>query len=123
MGGMPKVPDSTKSSLALKLAARARERWPQLTSVDVTHRAGLAYVTGTLADGQQLRLFRLRYGGSASNWGFAIYRASHDDYRPSVLPTGATTGSPEDALDTACGLYLGDPSAWINPRRTNGEDH
>jgi len=23
-----------------------------------------------------------------------------------------TAGSPEDALDTACGLYLGDPTAW-----------
>jgi hypothetical protein len=32
-----------------------------------------------------------------------------------MLPTGATAGSPEDALDTACGLYLGDPTAWITP--------
>ena len=30
----------------------------------------------------------------------------------SVLPTGHTAGTPEDALDTACGLYLGDPTAW-----------
>jgi hypothetical protein len=29
-----------------------------------------------------------------------------------MLPSGATAGSPEDALDTACGLYLGDPTAW-----------
>jgi choline dehydrogenase-like flavoprotein len=123
MDAMPKIPDSTKSSLAYKLSARARQRWPQLTSGDVTHRAGFAYVTGTLADGQQLRLCRLRYGGSASIWGFAIYRASHDDYQPSVLHTGATAGTPEDALDTACGLYLGDPTAWINPRRTNGDAH
>jgi len=123
MGGMPKVPESTKSSLAYKLSARARERWPQLTSVDVTHRAGFAYVTGTLADGEQLRLCRLRYGGSASIWGFSIYRASHDDYQPSMLPSGATAGTPEDALDTACGLYLGDPTAWIRPRRPNNEKH
>jgi len=32
-----------------------------------------------------------------------------------MLHTGTTTGSPEDALDTACGLYLGDPTAWITP--------
>ena len=38
--------------------------------------------------------------------------ASHDDYQPSMLPNGFTAGSPEDALDTACGLYLGDPTAW-----------
>jgi choline dehydrogenase-like flavoprotein len=115
MGGMPKVPDSTKSSLAYKISARARERWPQLTSVDVTHRAGFAYLTATLPDGQQMPLCRLRYGGSASIWGFSIYRASHDDYQSSMLPTGMTAGSPEDALDCACGLYLGDPTAWITP--------
>ena len=115
MGDMPKVPDSTKSSLAYKLAARARDRWPQLANVEVTHRAGFAYVTGTLPDGQQLPLCRLRYGGSASIWGFAIYRASHDDYQPNALPTGTTAGSPEDALDTACGLYLNDPTAWTVP--------
>jgi choline dehydrogenase-like flavoprotein len=112
---MPKVPESTKSSLAYKLSARARERWPQLADVEVTHRAGFAYVTGVLPDGQQLRLCRLRYGGSASIWGFSIYRASHDDYQPSLLPSGVTASSPEDALDTACGLYLGDPTAWITP--------
>ena len=123
MGGMPKVPESTKSSLAYKLSDRARERWPQLTSVDVAHRASFAYLTGTLADGQQLPLCRLRYGGSASIWGFAIYRASHHDYQPSMLPSGATAGSPEEALDTACGLYLGDPTAGSGPRRTNTEKH
>jgi choline dehydrogenase-like flavoprotein len=115
MGGMPKVPESTKSSLAYKLSARARERWPQLADVQVTHRAGFAYVTGILPDGQQLPLCRLRYGGSASIWGFSIYRASHDDYKPSALPSGLTAGSPEDALDTACGLYLNDPTAWLTP--------
>lgn len=109
------MPDSTKSSLAYKLSARAREHWPQLASIDVTYRAGFAYVTGTLPDGQQLRLCRLRYGGSASIWGFSIYRVSHDDYQPSMLHTGTTAGSPEDALDCACGLYLGDPSAWLTP--------
>ena len=46
-------------------------------SYDVTHRAAYAYVTGTLADGEQLPLCRQRYGGSASIWGFSIYRASH----------------------------------------------
>ncbi|MGH3847138.1 MAG: hypothetical protein ACRDS0_37815 [Pseudonocardiaceae bacterium] len=112
---MPKVPESTKSSLAYKLTARARERWPQLAEVDITHRAGFAYVTGVLPDGQQLRLCRLRYGGSANLWGFSIYRASHEDYQPSTLPNGATAGSPQDALDTACGLYLDDPAAWLTP--------
>jgi hypothetical protein len=97
---------------AAETVGPSRERWPRLTGVEVTHRGGFAYVTGTLSDGEQLPLCRLRYGGSASIWGFSIYRASHDDYQPSVLHTGMTPGSPEEALHTACGLYLNDPSAW-----------
>ena len=41
-----------------------------------------------------------------------ICLASKDGYEDSVLPTGDLAGAPEDALDTACGLYLGDPTAW-----------
>ncbi len=48
--------------------------------------------------------------------GFALYRVSHHAYPPSVLPIGGVPrGSPEDALDTACGGCLGDPTAWIRP--------
>jgi hypothetical protein len=57
---------------------------------------------------------RLRYAGSASTWEFAIWRASHDDYQDSWLPTGSPSASSEHALDTACGLYLSDPTAWAN---------
>ncbi|MFC7754144.1 hypothetical protein [Tsukamurella soli] len=83
-----------------------------LARVAVRCCAGFAYLDGVLADGEVLELCRLRYSGSASRWGFAIYRAGHDDYEDSYLPTGHTTGTPEDALDTACGLYLNDPTAW-----------
>jgi len=73
---------------------------------------------------QELPLCRLRYGDSANIWGFSLYRASHNDYQPSPLHTGMTAGSPEDALDTACGLYLNNPSAWTaDPRRTNEDKH
>ena len=102
-------PDSTKSSLEYRLHTRARERWPQLTSVDVRHRANFSYVDGVLPDGTVTKLCRLRYGGSAHQWGFAIYRASHDDYAESVLPTGLPVGTCEDALDTACGLLSWGP--------------
>ncbi len=47
------------------------------------YRAGFAYVDALLADGEELRLCRLRDTGSASQWGFAIYRAGHDDYEDS----------------------------------------
>ena len=81
------------------------------------HRGTFSYVDGVLPDGTTLKLCRLRYGGSAHQWGFAIYRASHDDYDESVFPTGSPVGTCEDALDTACGLYLGDPTAWTARRR------
>jgi hypothetical protein len=54
---------------------------------------------------------RLRYLGSDRDWQFATYRASHEDYQESIFPTGSPIGSCEDALDTACGPYLGDPTA------------
>jgi hypothetical protein len=106
-------PDSTKTSLQQRLTARARDRWPQLNRVQVRHRGTFSYIDGLLPDGSTLKLCRLRYRGSAHHWGFAIYRASHDDYAESIFPTGLPIGTCEDALDTACGLYLGDPTAWV----------
>jgi hypothetical protein len=116
---MPTPPASTKTSLGQRLTAHARERWPTLDRVEVRFRGQFAYLTGHLPDGEALPLCRLRYGGSASRWGFAIYRASHDDYQDSILPNGYTTGSPEDALDCACGLYLNEPTAWQSEPPTN----
>src|SRR6266536_3079623 len=112
---MASPPASTKTSLGQKLRARARARWPQLAGVGVRFRGKFAYVTGQLPGGQELPLCRLRYAGYASLWGFAIYRASHDDYQDSILPSGQFAGTPEEALDCACGLYLADPSAWLPP--------
>lgn len=52
------------------------------------------------------------------------YRASHDDFEQAVLPNGWPSGTPEEALDTACGLYLNDPTAWLpDPRRTSSDTH
>jgi hypothetical protein len=115
---MASPPASTKTSLGQKLRARARERWPQLASVEVRFHGKYAYISGQLPDGTTLPLCRLRYAGSASTWGFAIYRASHDDYDNSYLPSGYPAGTPEEALDCACGLYLNDPTAWVTPADT-----
>src|SRR6266481_4969240 len=108
-------PDSTKTSLEQRLRARTRERWPQIASLQIRHRGNFSYVDATLTDATALKLCRLRYVGSASQWQFAIYRASHDDYDESVFFTGLPVGTCQDALDTACGLYLNDPTAWIQP--------
>ncbi len=89
---MPTIPQSTKSSLQQRLGEHARKHWPQLASVQVRFRGTFAYVSGQLQDGEVLPLCRLRYGGSAARWGFAIY-----------------LGAPEEALDCACDLYLSGP--------------
>ena len=93
---MAKYPDSTKTSLEQRLRARARERWPQIASLQIRHRGNFSYADAALADGTTLKLCRLRYVGSASQWQFAIYRASHDDYDESVFPTGLPVGTCQD---------------------------
>lgn len=118
MRGMASIPESTKSSLWQKLDARARERWPGIAEVQLRFRGPFAYLDARvmIGDGsgaEVWKLARLRYSGSASLWGFAIYRGSHDDYQDSWLPSGLPVGSPEEVLDTAAGLYFGDPTGWV----------
>jgi hypothetical protein len=108
-------PESTKTSLRQRLTSHAEQRWPALAAVNVRYHGVFAYINGQLADGTTMPLCRLRYSGSATIWGFAIYLASDDSYKNSVLPNGLHAGSPEDALDCACGLYLNDPTAWTRP--------
>jgi hypothetical protein len=108
-------PESTKISVRQRLAARARERWPQITELQIRHRGAFTYVQASTAAGI-LPLCRLRYVGSAHDWQVAIYRASHDDYQDSIFPNGLPIGTCQDALDLACGLYLGDPAAWQDLR-------
>jgi hypothetical protein len=105
-GHMPAIPQSTRSSITLRLLDHAEKCWPQLDKVQVTCRAGFAYVAGVLPGGEQLPLFRLRYGGSAHSFGFAIYSAARDRYEDAVLLTGFLTGTPQEALDTACIIHL-----------------
>jgi hypothetical protein len=47
---MARYPESTKHSLEQRLGARARERWPQLASIAVRHRANFTYIDGVLPD-------------------------------------------------------------------------
>jgi hypothetical protein len=120
MGGMPKSPpESMQRHLRQRLKEHAQARWPPLADVNTRYRAGFAYIDGILPGGQVLQLCRLRFGGVLHTWGFAIYLASRDSYQDSILPSGRFAGSPEEALDCACGLYLNDPTAWASPPSTN----
>ena len=71
-------------------------------------RGAFAYITGVLHDGEQIPLCRLRYSGSAHSFGFAIYSAAHDRYQAAALLTGLGSGTPQQALDTACTIHLAD---------------
>jgi len=107
------IPENTRLLVLQRVRDRARERWPALADVAVRTRGSFAYVDGITPDGETLRLCRLRYLRSVAAWGFALYLASKDGYEESVLPTGSLVGTPEDALDCACGLYFNDPTAWL----------
>jgi hypothetical protein len=106
MGHMPAIPESTRSSITLRILLHAKERWPQLENLQVTCRGGFAYATAALPGQESQPLFRLRYGGSAHSLGFALYSHATERYEDAVLLTGRLTGTPQEALDTACTLYL-----------------
>ena len=103
---MAAIPESTRNSITVRLLDHAEAHWPQLTRVQVTCRGSFGYVTGVLRDGEQIPLFRLRYGGSAHSFGFAIYSAASNRYQDAVLRTGLPIGTPQEALDTACTIHL-----------------
>jgi hypothetical protein len=102
MTPMPAIPDSTKTSLAQRLRAHAKDTCPQLTTIHVRYRASFAYIDGELTDGDIQPLMRLRYGGSAHRWGLAIHLASNNSYENQPW----FTGGPEEALDIVCDLYV-----------------
>jgi hypothetical protein len=112
MNPMPIPSKRVKTAMADHLDFHASQRWPQLEEVTVRWHGSFGYVTAHLPDGDELPLCRLRYLGPADQWGFALYRASIDGYEDTLLPTGSPTGTPEQALDCALGLYLADPTAW-----------
>jgi hypothetical protein len=85
---MPAIPEPTRSSIIVRLLDHAEKNWPQLARVRARYHGSFAYITGVLRNGEQIPLFRLRYGGSAHSFGFAIYSAAHDRYQDALLRTG-----------------------------------
>ena len=98
---MPAIPESTRSSITLRLLDHAEKNWPQLAKVRARYHGSFAYITGVLRDGEQIPLFRLRYGGSAHSFGFAIYSPARDRYQDAILLTGLPTRSPQPGGLTA----------------------
>jgi hypothetical protein len=105
-GHVPAIPEPTRSSITVRLLDHAGKNRPQLAKVRARYHGSFACITGVLRDGEQIPLFRLRYGGSAHSFGFAIYSPARDRYEDAVLRTGLPIGSPQEALDTACTVHL-----------------
>jgi hypothetical protein len=106
---MPAIPESTRSSIIVRLLDHAETNWPQLVKVRARYHGSFAYITGVLRDGEQIPLCRLRYGGSAHSFGFAIYSAARARYEDALLRTGSPIGTPQEALDTACTVHVAGP--------------
>jgi hypothetical protein len=111
--GATASPNATKAAaLQQRLSVHAR-RWPQITEIKARWRAGYAYIEAVIngEDEGELQLCRLKDTGHPQMWRFALFTYSNEHYEDNILPTGLPFGTPEDALDCACGLYLGDPPA------------
>jgi hypothetical protein len=109
MKAMPAIPESTCSSITLRLLHHAARHWPQIKNLHVRCSRGFAYVTAVLpGDDESRPLFRLRYGGSARSFGFAYYSWAAGRYEDSVLITGSPVGTPQEALDTVATFHVSD---------------
>jgi len=108
MDRMPSPTQAKTAALQARLTEHAK-RWPQITEITVRYQAKFAYIDAVLDDGDELQLCRLRDTGHPEMWGFALFTYSNERYEDNILPTGLPFGTPEQALDCACGLYLDDP--------------
>jgi hypothetical protein len=108
---MPVPGKKLKDRVADALDGHAYTRWPQLEEITTTWRGSYGYLTAWLTETESIPLCRIQYLGDADDWAFALYQASTETYTDSRLPTGAFTGTPTQALETALGLYLNDPTA------------
>ena len=125
MRHMPAIPESTRSSIILRLLDHAEKNWPQLVKVRARYHGSFAYITGVLRNGEQIPLFRLRYGGSAHSFGFAIYSPARDRYETLSCSPGcpsaarkkhSTPPAPSTSQDS-------DTNPNPDPRRTYGVTH
>ncbi len=62
-GAMPAIPESTRSSIVMRLLDHAEKNWPQLSEVHARYRGSFAYISGVLPDGEQIPC-----GPAAGTW-------------------------------------------------------
>jgi hypothetical protein len=81
----------------------------------VRFRSPCAYIEATMPDGYHQPPFGLRWVNNRDRWAFAMWLPRKGGYEESMLPSGASAGTVEEAINCACGLYLNDTSAWQSP--------
>lgn len=111
MDAMPVPSKKLKEHVEGTVDHHASLRWPRLEEVTIRWRGAYGYLRAHLAedDDEGIPLARIGYLGDPDHWTFAIYQASSEDYQDAVLLNGQPTGTPNDALDCACTLYLAHP--------------
>ena len=108
-------PAKVKNEIADDLDGHAYTRWPDLEEITIRWRGSYGYLQAWITETHSITLCRLEYLGSATDWRYALYDQSTAGYQDAELPTGAPTGTPEEALEHAMELYLTNPEAWQNP--------
>lgn len=103
---MPRFPEWTRIDLEVRITRHVREHWPRLEGITVRFRGGFAYLDARLPHGEVQPLCHLPYDGSETEFGFALWRPSHNDYEDTILPGGDCTTTAETAFDTAASFYL-----------------
>ena len=104
MGHMPAIPEPTRDSITWRLILHAEKNWPQLDKVQVTCRGSFAYAAGVLPGGEKSPC-----SGSATadpRTPSASRSTTAGRYEDALLLTGQPTGTPQEALDTACTVHL-----------------
>ena len=94
MEGMPVPSARLKTYIEGHLDFHASQRWPQLEEVTISWRGGYGYVSAYLTEDEAIPVCRLRYLGSDTDWGFALYQASSEDYDDTLLPDGSPIRHP-----------------------------
>ena len=120
---MPAIPDSTKNSVTSRLAARARERWPQIEQVKVRFKGGFGYIDA-IVDGEVWKLCRLKYAGYANSMGIRDLPGQPRGL-PAIMaahrnPIRHRRRRPRHRLRP---LPQRPHRLDLNPRRFNGDDH
>jgi hypothetical protein len=117
------IPKDVQNALRARIERHAGEKWADsCRKVDMRFRGGFAYVDAFPKEVQvphgasaadraayeatRTHLFRLKYLGSPNNWEYSFFCYSSESYKLSVCASGSFEATPEQAFDSAAGVYL-----------------